>query len=190
MKRAASILGLALLMAGCVTPTLIEAKRTSIGGTYTVEPQVRWTSFPAGDMTELWTVDGAGLEAIRFVKGAGDGAIVLQGMIAGVPAEKRPKFRVSMSPSEIMELVVDSYSLIGAQKIETTGLRPVKFGAADGFRFEMTFVWKNGLEAQALVAGAVVKNRLYLIVYSGTRVHYFPKHKDDVERILSSIQLQ
>ena len=95
-----------------------------------------------------------------------------------------------MTPSEIMELVVDSVSTQGLERVEATGLRPEKFGAAQGFRFEMTFVTGQGLEGQGSVVGAVVKERLDLIIYSGLRAHYYPKYKDRVERIIESIRMQ
>jgi len=41
----------------------------------------------------------------------------------------------------------------------------------------------------AFVVGAVIKERLQLIIYYGTRLYYFDKHKDDVERLVRSIQV-
>lgn len=190
MKRRALLVLAAVLLAGCAGVTLVEPRRTTVGDAYSVEPQVRWSSLPARTGMELWTVDGSGLEAIIFVKGVADGRPVVRGAIQDGPSEdKRPKFRKGMTPSEIMELLVDSYALFGNQKIETANLRPAKFGSANGFRFEMTFVLRTGLEMQAMVAGAVVKDQLRAIIYAGTRAHYFPKYRDTAERVLASIQL-
>jgi hypothetical protein len=107
-----------------------------------------------------------------------------------VPEDKQPHFRVTMTPSEIVELVADTWSLFGASKIRATGLRPAKFGTADGFRFELTFVWRDGVDAEATVVGAVIKQQLQLIVYSGTRLHYFEKYRPTVERLLDSIHVE
>ena len=54
----------------------------------------------------------------------------------------------------------------------------------------MDWVTRGGLEKQALVAGAVVKSQLHLIIYEGTRAHYFPKHRDDAEHVIASIRVQ
>jgi hypothetical protein len=54
----------------------------------------------------------------------------------------------------------------------------------------MNFVTRQGLEGQGSVVGGVVKEKLYLIIYSGARAHYYPKHKDHVERIIQSIRMQ
>ena len=191
MRRLGLLLLVSVLAAGCAMVTLVEPKATSIGDAYTVEPQIRWASVPARSGMDLWTVDGAALDSITFVKGLADGEVMLRGAVQGGPPEdKRPKFRAQMTPSDIAELVIDSYALLGHQKIETASLRPAKFGSAEGFRFEMGWVTRGGLEIQALVAGAVVKGKLHLIIYSGTRAHYFPKYRDDVERVLASIRLQ
>jgi len=96
----------------------------------------------------------------------------------------------SAGVSSIMELVVDTWSLFGASKIQATGLRPAKFGSVDGFRFDLALVWADGVEARATVAGAVVKKRLQVIVYSGTRLYYFEKHRPTVDRLLDSIRVE
>ncbi len=41
-----------------------------------------------------------------------------------------------------------------------------------------------------MVVGAVAKGKLHLIIYTGARRHYFPKYRDDVDRMMDSIQIQ
>ena len=197
MRVSALLVVSLLVICGCSLYAVVEPTRTRIGESYSVEPQMRWTSLREGGRSELWTVDGPALEAIRFMKDVGDGETLLgRAVVTGgpggrkTPEDKQPRFRATMTPSEIMELVVDTWSLFGASKIEATGLRPAKFGAVDGFRFELAFVWTDGVEARATAAGAVVKKRLQLIMYSGTRLHYFDKHQPTVERLLESIRVE
>lgn len=175
----------ALLVAGCATYSLIEPKRTAVGDLYTVEPQIRWSATRIG-RAEIWTVDGPSLQAIRFVKGLGDGETLFEGKTQA----KRPQFKKDMSASDIMEFVVDSLSVQGSQKIAARSLRPVPFGNNPGFRFEMSFVSREGLDQEALVEGALIAERLHLIIYSGARAHYFPKFKPEVERLMESIRMQ
>ncbi len=184
MKRAATALALVLILTACAVYRLVEVRRVAIGDLYTVDPQIPWSSTSDGKM-EIWTVDGPSLQAIRFVKGLEDDEVLFEGS----DEEKRPKFRKNMTPSEIMEFVVDSLTLVGAQKIEATNLRPEEFGNVQGFRFEMTFVSNEGLEEQGFVVGAVMNERLHLIIYTGTKAYYFPKYRDDVERIIRSIEM-
>ncbi|MBI2080419.1 MAG: hypothetical protein HYT86_01640 [candidate division NC10 bacterium] len=95
-----------------------------------------------------------------------------------------------MTPTEIMEFAVDSLAAAGLEKVQASGLRPERFGTAQGFRFEMTYLTRQGLEGQGTVVGAVVNERLHLIIYSGARAHYYPKYRDHVERLIQSIRLQ
>lgn len=185
IRGAVSALALVLLLAGCATYSLIEPKRTAIGDLYTVEPLIRWSATRMG-RAEIWTVDGPSLQAIRFVKGLRDGDPLFE---SRTPAQ-RPQFKKDMTASDIMEFVVDSLSAQGGQKVATRNLRPVLFGNHSGFRFEVSFVSREGLDEEALVAGAVTQERLYLIIYSGARAYYFPKHKDHVEQIIESIRMQ
>ena len=192
MRTLALLLLVLFLVTACARVKLIDNTRVSIGDTYSVDPQLRWASVPARPGLDLWTVDGAALDSVTFIKGVADGEAVFRGPIgSGAPDEdRRPKFRAEMTPSDIAELFVDSYALFRNQKLETAGLRPAKFGTEDGFRFEMTWVTPAGLEMQALVAGAIIKKRLHAVVYSGARAHYFPKYRDAVEKLLISIKLQ
>lgn len=41
----------------------------------------------------------------------------------------------------------------------------------------------------ALVAGAAIEDKLYLILYTGARIHYYPKYRDHVEQLLASIEM-
>src|SRR5262245_61587867 len=175
---------LALAWAGCAPFTLVEPKRTAIDDLYTLEPQVQWSAVERGKIVS-WTVDGFPLEAVRFVKGLNNGESFL---VEQARRPKPPTFRAEMTPSEVMEFVVDSWSLAGAQQVKASNLRPHKFGSLDGFAFDMDYLLRNGLEAQGMVAGAVAKGKLHLIMYTGARRHYFPKHKSDVDRMIDSIR--
>jgi len=186
MKRTIAALLCMMLGTGCATAySLVEPRRAPIGDLYTVEPQIPWSAAKAGKM-ELWTVDGPALQAIRFINGLTDG----DALFGGRDKEKRPKFRKAMTPTEIMEFVVDSLASSGLQKVEATNLRPEPFGDVPGFRFEMRFVYGGGLEGQGLVVGAVAKEKLYLIMYTGARAHYYAKHEEDVERLVRSVRMQ
>lgn len=177
-------LAVALAWAGCAPFTLVEAKRTTIGGFYTVEPQRAWSARQEGK-TEAWTVDGFPLESVRFVKALAEGEA-----LAASRAAKAPAFKAHMTPNEIMEFVVDSLATAGAQRIEASNLHPSKFGALDGFGFDLAYLLGNGLESQGMVVGAVTQSKLHLILYTGARQHYFPKYKTDVDRIVESIRME
>jgi hypothetical protein len=95
-----------------------------------------------------------------------------------------------MSSGDVMELVIDWLGAdVGFQQLEARSLRPRCFGPADGFGFDFSYVDRNGLDGQGLAAGTVLDGRLYVIVYSGTRAHYFPRHREAVERMIDSVRI-
>jgi hypothetical protein len=184
MKRIGLFVVIAAIVAGCAVYSLVEPRPTAIGGVYTVDPQIPWSSTTAGKW-EIWTVDGASLQSIEFLNGLEDGEA-----LRVKPEEKHPRFRKTMTANEVMEFVGDTFWAAGFQKVNALNLRPEKFGGTQGFRFEMTYFTRTGLEKQAMVAGAVLKERLYLIFYTGTREHYYAKYKAHAERIIQSVQLK
>lgn len=183
-SRRCAWLAFALALVGCAVgpprPTLVERHSAVIGDALTVE----WTSLRV-EGRETWTVDGFALDALHFFPGVADGNGLLPSPAKG--PDTRPRFRRGMSEPEIAELVVDT---LFPGRPQARNLRPFDFGRQPGFRFDVDYVTPGGLQRQALVAGAVVRERLQLIVYDAVALHYFAKHRDVVERILSSVQLR
>jgi hypothetical protein len=186
LLRATLVLtALAGLAPGCARYSLVEPGPRTIAGVYTVEPRTAWSGVTEGKW-EVWTVDGPGLAAIQFLNGLEDG----EPLFKAAATQKRVAFRKTMSPSELAELLVDGLTSTGAQRITVTNLRPQKFGSADGFRFELAYVTRNGLDKLGTAAGGIVKDRLYVVLYTGATLHYYDAHREDVERIIQSIRMK
>ena len=183
MWRVSGLL-LVVFLAGCSTYTLVKPGTVKVGDFYSVEPSMEWSSLKRGDV-ELWTVDGPLLAALRFTNGVEEGKPVLD--IAGV--EHKPEFRADMSETELVELVVDAITLSGGQRVAARDLRPTEFGKLDGFRFEVDYLNADGLECQGLVVGTVSNERLYLVIYTGAKIYYYPKYLQEVEAIIRSIMV-
>ena len=185
MTRTLAALALALALAGCAARgySLVEPRARPIADVYTVEPGVAWTTW-SSDRVEAWTIDGYVLHSLRFFKGIADGEPMFTG---GANEDKRPRFRVAMTPTEIAEYVAES--LFGG-RVTPRHLRPAPFGGAPGFRFEVVYHTRDGVNREALVAGAVLKSRLHVIVYDGTALHHFGKYRADAERVIESVRLQ
>jgi hypothetical protein len=181
------VLIVGVLVTGCAARAAyrpVGPERVGVGDAYTVDPQLGWTMVQGEGTLESWTVDGFLLHALRFFKGVADGQPLLVG---GKDEDRRPRFRATMTETELAELVVDS--LYGG-RLRPQDLGPAPFGGAPGFRFELDYVRQDGLRRRALVAGAVLRSRLHLIVYDGTALHHFPRYREPVERLLASIQLR
>ncbi|MDH3212253.1 MAG: hypothetical protein OEM05_07185 [Myxococcales bacterium] len=184
---------LALLASACADPVLVKPERCTVQGTYHVEPQITWTRVAGrwGDSedNEVWTVDGARLESILFTRALADGDPLFHESASKKDLEKLPVYREYMSELEIMDLVTQSLTRIGAAQVDARNLRPAVFGGSPGFRFELEYVSEDGLEYAGLVKGAVLDRQLYLIVYRGTALHYYAKYLPHVEGLLDSIAL-
>ena len=129
----------------------------------------------------LWTVNGPALDAIRFFDALHDGDT----MFAAVGDQELPSYRADMKPNDVMELVVDSVAREGANEVAAAALQPVEFGDRDGFHFEMTLLSPEGLEMKGIVVGLQTERELYLILYTGTAMYYFPKYRPTVEDIIA-----
>ena len=184
------------LLNACVSYELVEPVKRDIGSLYSVEPQIAWSRAAHGKI-EIWTVDGPALEAIHFFNGIGDGETLFTAY--GQQKEKLPLFKKDMTANEVMEFIVDSIMAQGPPSLverhlkgtgaQTMHLRPFKFGDHPGYRFELSFLSQEGLEYEGFVVGTIKDDKLYLICYTGTRLYYYPKYKEYVEKLIASIDM-
>ena len=177
--------GLLLLLSGCSTYTLVDPGQVAVCDLYSVKPDIQWSEVNKGDV-RLWTVNGAELESIRFISGIREGVPIMD-----ITNEKQEtSFRPDMSESELVDAIVDAFSLSGAQRVQAKNLRPTPFGSMDGFRFELEFMNEDGLKKNGAVIGTIVDESLYLIIYTGASIHYFPKYAQEFETIVNSIRIK
>jgi len=183
---AAGALACAALVGACAQYTLVGTERRSVGGAFSVAPQIEWSAFEEGPL-DVWTVDGTSLQSVRFATGLEDGASLFRPRGADSPM---PAFRSDMTAIEVMELVVESLKRVGAANVRAHELRPAAFGTLSGFRFDLTLASQEGLEYRGLATGAVGEGRLLLVLFLATREHYFERYRPPVERMLESIRVE
>jgi hypothetical protein len=208
MRRIILLLIVFFLIGGCAHYTAVRAERRAIGDFYSVKTNVEWSQADEGGM-KVWTIDGPFLEALRFVT-LKDGDTLFQSTDKDA---KLPRFRALMTPNEVVEFFVaslksvrggvDTHQLakgmvqpagiiagsINAASIDVKNLRPADFGRLPGFRFDFFFLSKEGLERQGAALGCIHDGKLLLMVYTGTREHYFKMHQGEVETIFSSVEI-
>lgn len=184
MKRIITIAVIAASISSCSFYTLQEPTRVKVAGFYTVDPQIQWSRGKAQHI-EIWTVDGPLLESIRFFDARKQGDT----LFTPAPNKKLPTFNKDMKATEVQEFVVDTMASAGASGVEAYNLRPWKFGSLSGFRFELKYVNENGLEHSAFAVGAINDEKLYLILYAGTSMYYYPKYRELAESVVASIEI-
>ena len=207
MRPLIFLLTVFLFISGCAYYTAVPAERRSVGDLYSVKSNVEWSQADEQGI-QVWTIDGPFLEALRFVT-LDDGDTLFRSTDKDA---KLPRFRAHMTPNEVVEFFeaslkavsggVDTYLLakgmvqpagiragsINAASIDVKNLRPADFGRLPGFRFDFSFLSKEGLERQGAALGCVHDGKLLLMVYTGTREHYFKMHQEEVETIFSSVE--
>lgn len=191
MIRRASILFVLLLAAACTAPivTTVPGQPFQVGS-YSVTPQMEWNR-PTTTFNEIWTMDGYALQSLRFFEVPDGQSLFIRRNAFGKPLppdEKTPVFRKTMLPNEIQEFLVATLTADNWANVKPAGLAPAKFGELPGFRLSFSMKSSDGLEYDGMAFGAVDGNRLKLITYMGTRLHYFPRYKGEVEKIFQSVR--
>lgn len=185
------VLAMIIALGACTQIAKVERKTVDVEGAYTVDPQITWSEF-SGEATSsnglVWTVDGLFLQRLDLFGGIEDGQALFEPSEAD--DEKLPVFQADMRESEIQEFVIATLAQLGYTDIEAANLRPADIGGRKGFRFDLTMKTggpRGGLEMNGLAAGAIVNNELNLVLYVGTRLHYFAAREAAVEGIIKSI---
>jgi len=197
-NRGIILLAVVFLLSACTHYTLVEPVKRDMGGGYSVEPQITSNRSVQGKI-EIWTIDGPALAAVHFFNSISDGQNLFPFYGKSTRKAKLPKFNKNMTANEVQEFIVDSMmapyprSLVGPNMIgtgvQTSHLRPFKFGSHPGFRFELSFLSEEGLEYEGFVVGVIKDDKLFLICYSGTREYYYPKYRETAEQIIASIHM-
>ena len=191
MNLARAILPVLVLLAlcGCATPAYVDisaAQNVTIADGISVSPQIEWgqAALP-GFRGTLWTVDGTALDTLLFFVAA-PGQPLIQ-----LPRDQTDAhvYQASMLPDDVVEMTAANLGKIGYQQVKTTNLRPAPFGSAKGFRFELSFVNKAGLQMKGMALACQRNGRLDLILFIAPDEYYFGHYAPVVERILSSVQV-
>ena len=178
-----------LILAACQHYSLVPVEKRTIGGAYSIDSQIQWSKATELGL-EIWTVDGPLLEAVRFMSGVKDGQPLFElPKRPGGEEPEMPTYRSDFSLSETVDFIIALLERFGANQVKANNIRPAKFGSVDGIRFEFSFLTENGMDSDGMVAAAEIDGELFVIAYTGAREYYFPKYKDQVERLIASIEL-
>jgi hypothetical protein len=153
-----------------------------------------WNRFELGQQylsvapgaAEVWTQDGITLDALAFFVGVAQGE-TLGRAIAG---KKLPAFRSTMTPGEIVELYEQMVTQDGSA-FALKRVAPGRFGEQPGFRFEHTITRKSdSVLLKGVGQGAVVKGKLYLVVFTAPSIYYYDRHLPQVEPLIASARIR
>ncbi|HEX6829791.1 MAG TPA: hypothetical protein VF104_12530 [Burkholderiales bacterium] len=189
MKRLLGMLAV-LLVAGCAAFAAVGPGPVTVGNEMTVSLDGKWNRAPsmfAPAKGEMWTAEGVPVDRLVFFVGLAEGDALMK--LRGAGDKKLPPFRAVMNPSEIAEFY-EAYATADGSSFALKKLEPAPFAGGEGFRFEFEMLRKSDELAMAGVGyGAVRGGKLYLIVFTAPRVHFFPKYLPLVEAIARSTRI-
>lgn len=175
------------VLAACQGYTLVKGgSPVEIASTMKASPARSWSKITGGKH-EIWTIDGPVLQELHFAAEIEDG----DELFPPNPQRKAelPKFLKSMSALEVAELYRDTVLKVGAANFEILGIEPKTVAGKPGFRFEFDFATGGGLEKSGVAEGVLEDEKLYLIVYTGAKLHYYPKNLPDAEQVMKSVEI-
>jgi hypothetical protein len=194
LTRAVILLG-ALLLAGCGVAPLVEPGKPVLVKDLSLASPLRWSQF--GDArNRFWTIDGSILNGLRIFADVKPGEhIFLEPKGRQERKGEGLLFRAEMSELEVQELLADALKNYGAINVRTRNLRPAKFGARPGFRFDISFErgsglaleGRGGLKYQGMVLAETAGGTLSYLYFDAPAEYYFPREQANVEKIFNSV---
>ena len=161
--------------------SLVKTERVNINDLYSVRPNINFNQL-ADSKIIVWTVNGFGLDRIVFINNIKDGETLFGD-------DTTNTYKKDMNEVEIAELFIESMKVFGKWadgKFEN--LKLGKHGPFNGFKFEMTLINQEGLSYKGLTSGAVINEKLYLVFFIATELHFFKNLQNEFLNIISSIQ--
>lgn len=194
IRPALAAAALALLAACGTYQSIDKNRRADVGDNMTVQVVGDWAAVssyavPLNGASARWTADGLSVNQLLFFDGIQPQTPILKTGKENVD-DDLPLYRAGMTESGVMELVESTLAKVTqAPRIRATGLRPETFLDRRGFGFEVEMVTAEQLEVRGLVIGAMIGERLYMVLYQAPRLHFFDLHAPAVKRIANSARL-
>jgi hypothetical protein len=188
MKRIAATALLFAFLEGCASYQAVDpAKAFDVGGGVRINPQIAWVRASAPSISgTVWTVDGVGLNDLRFLTGIRKGDPLID--VVGVSRRDLSLYDPAMLPDEVAELTVSTLTKMGYTQVRADGLAPAQFGSTKGFRFNLSAT-ADALEIKGLALAAQRNDRLDLILYTAPSEYFFERYSPTVEKIFQTLDV-
>ncbi|MHC8510361.1 MAG: hypothetical protein ACYYKD_13420 [Rhodospirillales bacterium] len=183
-----AFIALATLTA-CAAFKLVPPGDVETAADLTVTTGIAW-SRQSGGSTEIWTLDGPGLQQLVFVE-AKSGNPFLEG-----EGRASQPYQKNMTPLELRDMLKNNLEA-GLEpgldpseitRIEETAFKPGTFGAFKGYRLELDFAFKDGLNRKGVAVFFVHEDNAYLVLYFGAEQVYFGKGLGEFEKIIATLR--
>lgn len=191
MKVVASWLTLVVtiaLLVGCAGERLVQPGVASANGGIVIDTPIAWSRFEF-PRYEIWTIDGIPLNRLYIVPSVKSGEHVFLERRVNANHPDAPAFRSGMRAEEIRDIVLDALTETGAVDMRSEGLRPARFGAIDGLRFEFSASTAAGLNYRGMVLAAAHGDELTFLLWMAPAEYYYDRDAASVGHILDSARI-
>jgi len=184
-------ISLALLLtiglAACATGNTLQRAGASTVFDMQLDSQLDWARIKA-KRQEAWTIDGTALNLLKIYSGVKPNEHVFMARKEKTSKPDGPWFRPGMRPDELQNLILDGIREEGSVNVSASGLRPHKFGDADGVRFDIALASTGGLNYQGTVAVVERNGLLTSLIWSAPAEHYHGRDVAAVNHMLDSMR--
>jgi len=196
MRTHVAVTVVALSLAGCVNlnyklqgagPVAVGALQVDADSSWNVAPSA-YTPF-ARKGAQVWTRDGLLLDRLIIIPGVADGEPIF---VEKDKAVALPRFKADMLPDELVQLTESSMVKLlgeGGTVVQSSNLRPVKFGEQRGLMFDLVATPKDGPVYRGLGGAFIADRKLNLLLFMAAEPYYFDKHKAAAGSVIGSARL-
>ena len=137
---------------------------------------------------ETWTIDGTPLNQLTIISRIKPREHVFLNARERRGRPDGPWFRPGMRPDEVRDIVLDGLRGAGWANVRASELRPAKFGAVPGLRFDLDLDNPTGLIYKGMVTAAEREGRLTVLVWIAPAEHYYGRDAEAVSRMFDSLR--
>ncbi len=193
--RTSIILLFVIFTGGCVTGFVAVVPGTIAVKDLNLKPSATWNVAPPTILpytrkgAQVWTQDGLLLDRISIIPAVPDGESIFVSRDKSIAL---PVFKSDMLPNELEELVESSFVKFfgeGNAVVNTSRLRPHKFGEHRGVLFDFEASLTDSPDYRGMVGAFIANDLLYVISYSAAEPYYFGKHVDEAKIIIETASL-
>jgi hypothetical protein len=193
--RTSIILLFVIFIGGCVTGFVAVVPGTIAVKDLNLKPSTTWNAAPPTILpytrkgAQVWTQDGLLLDRISIIPAVPDGESIFVSRDKSIAL---PVFKSDMLPNELEELVESSFVKFfgeGNAVVNTSGLRPHRFGEHRGVLFYFEASLTDSPDYRGMVGAFIANDLLYVISYSAAEPYYYGKHVDEAKRIIETASL-
>lgn len=189
--RIALVCAIVALLAACggAGGPLVKPGPNPAGGGLLIDSQMEWTRF-SGSRFQLWTIDGPLLNRLYLVPTVREKEFIFLGQRQ---TKRRPDgafYKRGLREDELRDVILDGLRAVGAVNLQPQDLRPARFGARDGLRFEFSMANEEGLKYDGMVAAFEHDKGLALAIFMAPTEFYYPRDAEKVSTMLDTLRLK